>query len=707
VGKSSLLLTQVIPALQTSGYLVLYVRLLGDPAGEVKAAAVGVPLAQLAAVDTRRPLREVLAAAAPADGRLIVVLDQFEEFFIRQGEAVRLAFAQELAGALYGAAPALDLRVVLSLRDDYLGALDELNRVLAQDVFAHRYKIENLTRDQALLAIQRPAAAFGLPIETSLLARLLDDLFDHGLEPASLQIVLDRLYRDAVTGRLWSPAHKAGAGLTLARYAALGETHGILAGYLDAVLDELPTPAQRAQAQAILKSMVTAGRTKTALSGCEIARGDLLARLEVAAADVDSLLAYLRQARVVRKFGDEDEERYELAHDVLVEKVWAWVSQEELRLLDVRDLLRRELANYAQFGHLLGREKLALLDPCRQALALDALELEVLLRSALAAGHEMPYWFGRAQAGGVDAAGLAQQALQNENFRVRAAAVAALSQLGLRFAEPISGRLVDPYPQVRLAAIHALERLQPAGGWRQSLKYECYVAAGRFIMGDDKSKQKDERPAHVVYLDAYYIGKYPVTNRDYKRYMDERGRPFAIAAGKEDHPVVYVSWFDAQEYAAWANMRLPSEAEWEKAASWVEGDEESGRQGDKVKGKKRLYPWGHRFDQGKCNSQESGIGDTTAMGAYSPQGDSAYGVADMAGNVWEWCADWYEDDYYSKSPAENPGGPSDGGIRVVRGGSYHHNKDAVGCGVRDWYNSYARFHYRGFRVVASPSTSDL
>jgi len=106
--------------------------------------------------------------------------------------------------------------------------------------------------------------------------------------------------------------------------------------------------------------------------------------------------------------------------------------------------------------------------------------------------------------------------------------------------------------------------------------------------------------------------------------------------------------------------RLPTEAEWEKAASW-----------DETKKVKRVYPWGDQFDESKCNTNLSGIRGTTPVDKYSSRGDSAYGIGDMVGNVWEWCADWYDGNYYKISPKRNPKGPDSGSYRVLRGGAWH------------------------------------
>lgn len=395
-GKTSLLLARVSPALQDKGHHLAYARMLGDPADEVKAAIRGLPGAgRLSHQDQTRRLADVITDALPLAGRLVVVLDQFEEFFVRQSEAVRHAFAHDLADCLQVTDSAaglggLDVRFVLSLRDDYLGLLDELSAALPGDVFAHRFKLEILSRAQALQAILKPAKAFGLPVEEALRERLITDLEDQGLEPTNLQIVLFRLYRDAVKQGLWSEADRRGIGLTLTRYEALGGTRAILIGYLDEVLAELPQ-AEQQLARAVLKSMVTTEQTKMAVSRQEIAFGDLVAKLGLDDAQVTGLVAHLRKKRVVRKLGEED--RYELAHEVMVEKVWAWFTAEELKLLDTRDMLQRELANYRRFGLLMSSEKLALVYEQFGAMQkLTADELELLQMSALVQRRFADVW---------------------------------------------------------------------------------------------------------------------------------------------------------------------------------------------------------------------------------------------------------------------------------------------------------------------------
>ncbi len=233
------------------------------------------------------------------------------------------------------------------------------------------------------------------------------------------------------------------------------------------------------------------------------------------------------------------------------------------------------------------------------------------------------------------------------------------------------------------------------------------IPAGEVLIGSKAgSGDSDESPQHKVYLDAYHIDVYEVTNAQYHQFWVADGGKKSkhtpasygssyiigdwpeVAKTKPNYPVVGVTWYDATAYAEWAGKRLPTEAEWEKAARGTDA---------------RQWPWGDEFrreismpDTAGGNSVSSvhsnrrdgddGYDNTTApVGSY-PTGVSPYGVHDMAGNVWEWVADWYSNDYYSNSSAKNPRGSDTGKLKVIRSGSWYHREHNLRCSNR--YYSY-------------------
>jgi formylglycine-generating enzyme required for sulfatase activity len=228
------------------------------------------------------------------------------------------------------------------------------------------------------------------------------------------------------------------------------------------------------------------------------------------------------------------------------------------------------------------------------------------------------------------------------------------------------------------------------------------VPAGKFLIGSTKENiLLDERPRHAVDIPyEYLMARFPVTNESYNAYIKAKGikHPVDGWASKKEHPVVHVKWTDAIEYCQWLNsllkaelpgglvLRLPTEAEWEKAARGTNG---------------REFPWGNQFDRNKCNSSEGGKCTTTPVGLYSPQGDSPYGCADLAGNVWEWTHSLVNEYPYKANDGREYEKAS--GNRVLRGGSFNGIDRSARCAYRivDVISSY--LNIIGFRVVASPS----
>jgi formylglycine-generating enzyme len=194
------------------------------------------------------------------------------------------------------------------------------------------------------------------------------------------------------------------------------------------------------------------------------------------------------------------------------------------------------------------------------------------------------------------------------------------------------------------------------------------IPAGPFIRGSHSGEGRlDEQPRRKIYLNAFAIDKYEVSNGQYMKFLEETlhkpplnvfgDGPFHQETEIDDLPVVQVTWHDAVDYCFWADKRLPSEAEWEKAARGTDG---------------RLYPWGNEPpNTQKANFEKDWEGKQTLMEVTGlPEGQSPFGLLNMSGNVREWVQDWYDPEYYSMAPDKNPKGPETGILKVLRGGSW-------------------------------------
>lgn len=242
------------------------------------------------------------------------------------------------------------------------------------------------------------------------------------------------------------------------------------------------------------------------------------------------------------------------------------------------------------------------------------------------------------------------------------------------------------------------------------------VAAGYFAMGSAVGRT-DERPVHQVYLDDFYIDRFEVNNGQYAAFLNAVGRNadagghplldvrdadaqirygdagYTAVPGSEQRPVGEVSWYGARAYCTWAGLQLPTEAMWEKAARGTDG---------------RIYPWGNSIDRSRANYGREGCcrGDASdgffaaaPVGSY-PRGVSPYGAYDMGGNVWEWVADWYGEDYYAQSPERDPPGPDGGISRVLRGGSLSSDSYRLRATDRSGLPPSATYLIVGFRCAA-------
>lgn len=243
---------------------------------------------------------------------------------------------------------------------------------------------------------------------------------------------------------------------------------------------------------------------------------------------------------------------------------------------------------------------------------------------------------------------------------------------------------------------------------------QVFVPAGEFVMGSSASNAFNEclqfrsdcvlgwfaleEPQHRVTLNAFWIDKTEITNALYAQCVkagkcaaptnwSSNTRPSYYNDPRyEKYPVIYVSWIQAKAYCEWAGRRLPTEAEWEKTARGNDG---------------RTYTWGNTWQQNALNALGSNVDDTTEVGKY-PNGASLYAALDMAGNVWERVNDWFDENYYSVSPSQNPQGPSSGQNRVFRGGSWANHGYNTRTSYRVWADPSDTSKYVGFRCASTP-----
>jgi formylglycine-generating enzyme required for sulfatase activity len=261
--------------------------------------------------------------------------------------------------------------------------------------------------------------------------------------------------------------------------------------------------------------------------------------------------------------------------------------------------------------------------------------------------------------------------------------------LGMAAALALAAGGCGTTPPEAPAVAPAVPRPDPTGPAPAGM---VLVHGGTYAVGSEDG-DPDERPVHRVVLDPYYIDRYEVTNAEFARfaaatgYQGEGQWERYAGRGREQHPVVAVTWNDAAAYAAWVGKRLPTESEWEVAAR-------GGLEG-------KAYPNG---DELGPNDATFGTLDgfktsTTPVGSHRPNG---YGLYDMAGNAWEWCSDYYAADAYARAESYNPRGPDRGAARVARGGSWYESVREIRVANRHGWTPTLIGHVFGFRCAKSP-----
>jgi len=375
-GKTSLIRAGLIPRLDPESYIPVYVRMLQEPLQEVKRELLRQlerpdrfsETCQVSLVEHLQHLTETVSKT------VIIVLDQFEEFFLRFTEEVRQQFTEEFAACVQ--ASRLDVKFLISLRSDYFASLAGFEEAIPQ-IFTHQLQLARLTETQALEAVIKPAQRLGIQVDEPMVQiKLLPDLLaeEGGIEPPLLQIVCDALYQNAQSeGRNT---------IGMADYEAIGDVNGALSKYLDEKLRQFGQC--QPQARAVLKALITSAGTKQAVFLPELATrissaGVTLAEAELQPHYLDKFVNY----RLVRVDEVEGRPRYELSHDYLAKHIEAWIAESEREVTKVLELIDRAYETYRATNMLLERSALQMIKPIEEQLVLPTDKQNFVERSKM------------------------------------------------------------------------------------------------------------------------------------------------------------------------------------------------------------------------------------------------------------------------------------------------------------------------------------
>lgn len=662
VGKTSLLRAGLLCQFQAPQDLILTLRMLSDPVSSLRSLLTRT----LGLEPDHQSLAELLALAeARVTGRVILVLDQFEEFFLRCSSQQRTQFGRELA-----AIGAQDLRrthLVLSLREDFLAQMSELEPFVPT-ILKQRFRVSPLEREQAQAAVLQPARLFGVEFDERVVDDLLEVLDEGGIEPPQMQIVLDRLYEMRSNRRIgWD------------LYEQLGGAEKLLEGYFEEALQQLGPETRRARQ--LLKRMITTRRTKLVVT-----QEELEASLGWPSENIAAVLKRLVESRLVRSWQEDEEGCYELAHDFLVQEIARWETPEEVAIKHAQAVLRNELRNYTKLGMVVPGDRLRLLEREAPHLTIAALEQAMLLRSAILRGLDPSVWMSGESSvdvllGILDervnlnvtrsvirylcALPLSDTALARTLQAVREAGnphlLEQLAEVPERLREPLAAAVRE-----RFFGPEAMVFVQGGPAWLGSTEQNKRDRKAR-LRADLHERIDSEADFAQVEVEGFFMDRLLVTNEQYTEFRPVHQHFFPPEEARL--PAVNVSYEEALEYAAWLGKALPSETQWEKAARGTDG---------------RLYPWGNEWDPARCNCAEAGLRTLLPVDSY-PQSVSPYGCVGMAGNVWEWtCTPWEPD-----SP-----------LMAKKGGCALNFEPLMQCSARFEDPPEMRLRWAGFRLVS-------
>lgn len=681
VGKSSLLGAAVLPDLEDlskENLDVAYHRSwVDDPVAAIK-KTVRQALRErkkIAEVDLEEldgpSLMEFFALCCDySSDPMVLVLDQFEELFRYHANRSDTPFIEQISRVITDRAH--PLRVVISMREDFLAELNVF-RGRVPDLYGNYYRLQKLTLEQAEEAIVRPVerAPFEFSYESELLKMLTRDLAGRSKprqeEPSSdrpQKIVpsVEGPYLQIVCGELWKRERNTYEKIIRkTTYKAMGGAETIVKRYFDGIMQGC-TRSERKLATRAFIFLVTEQGTKMAYPV-----GVLAKILKVRPMKLLPVLGKLNKARILRDESRPEGTWYELYHDVFTGIIEEWnrafLSRKRKRILTTLAffiLLSLVMASTVLFQWYQRHQ-----EEIRVKRNVGVLTVNNPAGSELTLARIRHYED--------------DEAYPPSPISIYDQSIELEGPADYMLTAQKEGEWTVQYPIYIQGTNHKVPltvKKPPAP--ETILEGMVFIPGGVFRMGDKDDKDGmgsgNELPHHDVELDAFFMDRTEVTNAKYKEFVDAGGytnvefKSYWGTDGwdfvrelyrknpelwdeeglnKPAYPIVKASWYEANAYCRWRKKRLPTEAEWEKAAGGPEGYK---------------WPFGNTSDEAKPSQ-----GSLSPVGTYDPNG---YGLLDMNGNVWEWCSDWHEDTYYNDSLSKNPKGPDNGKYKSVRGGAW-------------------------------------
>ncbi|HSD83508.1 MAG TPA: SUMF1/EgtB/PvdO family nonheme iron enzyme, partial [Anaerolineae bacterium] len=582
-GKTSLLQAGIAPHLIFAGHLPLILRPYdADPALKIKRELVTdlgqTPSLQKAGLrDFLRQVCDILGERAA----LVIMLDQFEEFFTRLDEADRNPFVRDLADCLDDTS--LNVRWVLALRSEYFGNLANF-RPRIRNPFENDYRLNRLTRAEAHEAVEKPLARHGQYFEDGLLERLLTDLGKGDVAPPQLQLVCAALYEALPEGETV---------ITATLYAQAGGAAHILRDHLERVLSRDLQPAQRTAARQLLESLITSEQQRVIRTHVELITE--LARQGVTAQTLDVILGQLIDSRLIKVDETDTGPAYELAHDYLLGEIKLDPDVQQRKA--AQELLEQEVRAYRRYGSLLSVDRLQVIEEHRSELLVTEEAAQLICAS--------------------------NARIQQEQRRQRRQRLA----LGLAVGAVVVIMLaIGPGAALVRRAQNDARKAQA-----KSANPLMVLTDGEMIFGTDDPKR--DRPfepvSQTLPIAPFAIEQTEVTNASYRLCVEAGAcdKPKDIHFFDDDtraqHPVAFVTALQAAAYCAWLDRRLPTELEWERAARGMKG---------------QAWPWGV---EPPTADRAVLLFDRAASATTQPiksreAGKSPEEVYDLIGNVAEW-----------------------------------------------------------------------